>query len=194
MWSRLRSTWLEWRERARQNREMVSAVRRGDVAAVEKLLDAGVSPNLVTDRVSVLGLAVAKDHGEIVTLLLKRGARIDAPGNEHFLLCAVRGNNYEMVALGVARGLDVNRRPRWGITPLERAVALGDIAMIDQLLDLGADPAKLRFVRWFCESSTVIRHLAAHGAHVPEDVWKAVEEGHWDPLPRGDVKDDGASD
>ena len=59
--------------------DLLEAIRQSDVAAVKKLLDAGVSANAKYryDR-SALSFAADRGNLEIVTLLLDRGAAVDA--------------------------------------------------------------------------------------------------------------------
>jgi ankyrin repeat protein len=60
--------------------DLLEAIRQSDVAAVKKLLDAGVSANAKYryDR-SALSFAADRGNAEIVRLLLDRGAAVDAP-------------------------------------------------------------------------------------------------------------------
>lgn len=57
------------------------AVKSGDTLAVNKILDSGADINTI-DRVSgsLLQIAVANDHEEIVKLLFDRGFDAKAPG------------------------------------------------------------------------------------------------------------------
>src|SRR6187431_615084 len=59
--------------------DLLEAIRQSDVAAVRKLLEAGVSANAKYryDR-SALSFAADRGNVEIVTLLLDRGAAVDA--------------------------------------------------------------------------------------------------------------------
>lgn len=59
--------------------QLLEAIRQGDVAAVRKLLDGGASAN-AKYRYDRSALSFAADRGslEIVTLLLERGAAVDA--------------------------------------------------------------------------------------------------------------------
>lgn len=58
---------------------LVQAVRQGDRAAAEKLLDAGANPN-IPDAKGNLALRVATERrdAQMIQLLQRRGARLDA--------------------------------------------------------------------------------------------------------------------
>lgn len=181
VWKMLRG----WRERAREKDDLVSAIACRDPGLLESMLRAGANPNLVVDGYSLLTRAVAVDRRDLVAILLQYGARPDAAGNDALLGSAAEHGNREMIALGLKLGLDLHRRPRGGLTPLEEAVSANDLEMIDYLVEMGARSEELRWVRWFCVSSLVILRLAQRGIRVPEEYKRLAEEGQWGEYPLG---------
>ena len=123
----------------------MEAIRTGNKALVQLLLDEGGDPN-VTDSggtataISVaLGMAdVSRDDPvliEIVTLLLERGGDPNA-----VLQGAARYNMLDMARLALDRGANVNEKDDSDMTPLFYAIEEGRTEMMRLLLDRGADP------------------------------------------------------
>lgn len=138
---------------------------------IKKLLDAGTNPNSLIDNTprarmregaprivfatALMRAAFAGDI-ELVKLLLAHGAdpHIMSSDRETSLMAACGTgfiNGYhrqrtpaerlEVVQLLVGLGEDVNAADSYGITPLMVAANLGDAAVVQYLLDRGADPA-----------------------------------------------------
>lgn len=108
------------------------AARNGDISEVRELLDAGVP---VDYDYGLYGTALheaaaiwgGKDHTEIVTLLLDRGADMNGSGYDgmtplHYAVhrLPLAAGNLEFVTLLLDRGADVNARDDNGCTPLHR--------------------------------------------------------------------------
>jgi ankyrin repeat protein len=110
--------------------------------AVKALLDGGESPN-DTDifRVTPLMVAAARGLPEMVDLLLKNGAKVDATSRyggysaEHFAARFGRLGTLDRLITG---GADVNQAADWGKTPLFLAAEAGHIELVKLLLDHGA--------------------------------------------------------
>lgn len=99
----------------RESKPLVKAVDKGNIAAVGRLLDSGVSPDAVaiTDDMngdSVLMSAAAEGHLEIARLLLDRGADMNISNGwgRTVLYEAAEEGQPEMVRLLVRRGADPN--------------------------------------------------------------------------------------
>jgi uncharacterized protein len=138
---------------------------------IRKLLDAGASPNAVVNNTprarmregsprivfatALMRAAFAADL-ELVKLLLDRGAdpTIISKDGETMLSAAAglafihgyhRGKlpeeRLQVVTLFVELGNDVNQPDDYGITPLMAAANIGDIPVIQYLIDKGADLA-----------------------------------------------------
>ena len=60
------------------NDSFIRHVKSGDKVVVELFLIAGMSPNLREEDWPVLTIAASKGHGEIVKLLIAKGADVDA--------------------------------------------------------------------------------------------------------------------
>src|SRR5206468_7771676 len=103
---------------------VVEAIHKGDVASLKRLLEA--NPGLATARIS----DPKKCDGMSRTLL---HVATDWPG--HF------PNGAATIAALVAAGADVNARftGHHTETPLHWAASSGDVAVLDALLDAGAD-------------------------------------------------------
>ena len=138
---------------------------------IRKLLDAGANPNAIVNNTprarmregsprivfatALMRAAFAADL-ELVKLLLDHGAdpKIISKDGETMLSAAAglafihgyhRGKSPEerlqVVKLFVELGNDVNQADDYGITPLMAAANIGDIPMIQYLIDKGADLA-----------------------------------------------------
>jgi ankyrin repeat protein len=89
---------------------LLAAVKKGDSAAVRRLLQQGASPNTSeTDGSTALHRAVEADTRDVVRVLLEAGA-------------------------------DAKRANRYGITPLHLAAVNGNATVMRDLLNAGADP------------------------------------------------------
>ena len=136
---------------------------------IRKLLDAGANPNAIVDNTprarmregsprivfatALMRAAFAADL-ELVKLLLAHGAdpsiisrdgetMISAAAGLGFIHGYHRGKSpderLQVVKLFVERGNDVNQPDDYGITPLMAAANYGNVAIIQYLIDVGAD-------------------------------------------------------
>jgi ankyrin repeat protein len=126
-------------------KEMIQAVKRGDAALVDALLDADAT--LITardkDGSTPLHCAAWKGYPEIVELLIKRGADIHLENqNDHWggtpLHCAAHGNQKAVAELLIRAGADVNSRSFKGTTPLQETAAHKATAVARLLREHGA--------------------------------------------------------
>ncbi len=120
------------------------AVRRGDVAEVERLLAQGADVNAKGEYGSTpLHVAAEKGDVKIAEMLLAKGAtlddRVDYAGTP-LRIAAVYGN-VEVMRLLIAKGADVEaREPLGGSTPLHDAALQGQLEAATLLVETGADP------------------------------------------------------
>ena len=102
---------------------------------------AGVDVPTGNQRTTLLHTAAMDDEPEVVALLLKGGADIEARNEEGAtpLHVAAGGNKLEVVALLLDRGADVEVRSATGHTPLHFAAESNKPEVVALLLDRGAD-------------------------------------------------------
>lgn len=126
---------------------LVLAVRSGSATMVTDLLLAGASPCDCNDgdnypsSVSLLQVAAAEGHQEIVSAMLSTTANINAAdryGNTALMLAARRGHLSTATTL-LAAGVDVGIRTIDGETALHVAVSAGQVSIMEAILKHGAD-------------------------------------------------------
>lgn len=126
------------------------AVDAGDLTTVRTLLEA--HPNWLDLRDkdqrtplmrACLNRQTMRRQVEIARLLIERGADVNVIDNwMHTPLIAASvgyGPDFDLITLLVAKGADVNRAGRNGITPLHWAAQYGDLKVATHLLEHGAD-------------------------------------------------------
>ena len=119
---------------------MVTAVKNGDAAKVQSLLDKGVSPNLKTeDGKTVLMLAAYLDYPDIAKLLIDKGADVNAKDSngKTALMYAAEKGNIEMARLLLEKGADLNAADNDGTTALLFAQENNQTAMAEFLSNWG---------------------------------------------------------
>ena len=115
-----------------------AAARSNKVAALKKLLEAGVPVNSRdSDGYTALMVASADGHMEIAMLLFNFGAHIDAEpplGGMDPLSSAVAGTHENTVNLLLSMGASPNQLPRSYGTPLQLAAASGSEIITEKLI------------------------------------------------------------
>lgn len=144
---------------------VMAAARSGNAEVVEQLLARGADANARAVRgQTALMWAVAQKHPGVVTVLLAHGADIHARsdvwsqvmavsphgrpeynraiphGGETPLLFAARVGELGSARLLVASGASVNDQDAWGVSALVLAAHSGYRALVEFLLEQGADP------------------------------------------------------
>ena len=176
---------------------LVAACRRGQIDTVKRILDtSGWLVNRTRWYRPPLYFAVQGGHAHVVRYLLERGANPDHPedgwvGEKTVEIARVRGYD-EIVSLIVAASHHdgLQARDSEGNTPLHRAVALNDRALVDYLLDEGAEldarrddgfrPVHLALYRdpfWtnrYRDRHDLARHLVARGADYTASIAAAL--------------------
>jgi len=119
------------------------AVASDDVETVEALLDAGADADAIspmTGRTPLLQ-AVADGNADILALLLRRGARIDAPNRYGCtpLMLAVLNRDPAMVEWLLHAGAARDAADVEGRTPLALAEFIGDAGLLGLLSHRGDD-------------------------------------------------------
>jgi ankyrin repeat protein len=107
-----------------------------NAALTQLLLDRGADPNDGETAYHV----VETDHNDVMKVLLDSG-KMDAVNVNTMLLRETDWHDYEGVKMVLDHGADPNGIAIWGKTALHNAVlSNNDIAIVDLLLDRGADP------------------------------------------------------
>jgi ankyrin repeat protein len=120
----------------------LSAVRRGDVEEVARLLDA--KPHLVEARnhrtydQTPLIMAVVRGHVDLVRLLLERGADVNDVGGygRTALHRAAEEGHEEVVSILLDCGADPSKKDIYGCTPLMAASCNGHLGVARRLLQV----------------------------------------------------------
>jgi ankyrin repeat protein len=110
----------------------------GHARLVERLLDAGASPDAISRNAlanTPLHAAVAGGHAEVSLLLIERGANVTVPdaGGHTPLHVAAEGGNVPVVKALLERGADPHLPDKEDKTPLSRAAARGHAAVVDAI-------------------------------------------------------------
>jgi len=140
--------------------ELALAVNLGDIKLVQQLLDLGADINPPPARqggMSALAAAAQLNppNFEIVQLLLKKGAHVNAPVSPVAwstpLMAATLKGHFQIARVLLKAGADPNRSssPRYrssslhyggSLYPLEAAIVFGRLDIAHMLLEAGADP------------------------------------------------------
>ena len=119
------------------------ATKEGNIVFVRRGLSKGADVNAVdSDGFTVLHLAVANNHKNIVELLVAKGADINAKDDDGFTplhWTAIKGHK-EIVELLIDNGANVNPKgDEFGMTPLHKAASKGHREITELLIANGAD-------------------------------------------------------
>jgi ankyrin repeat protein len=123
--------------------ELLGASRRGDLAEVTALVEAGEDlDQLDSNGNGPAYCAAFNGHADVVELLLASGVEVDHANvsGETALHWASRHSDLPVVAALVDAGADVNVTTDRGHTPVLWATLEGEGQVVDLLLEAGADP------------------------------------------------------
>ncbi len=160
------------------------AIKKGDIEKIRSCIEN--KPDLVHAKIvdddTVLHLAVGIGGRNIVELLIKKGANVNAVNSykQTPLHYAFYKKSKEMAALLLDNGAHINCRNVWGNTPFYRAVRSGYMEGIQFLIQRGADinlpsasgksPLHAAVGR---ADVTIVDLLLKHGADInSRDTWK----------------------
>ena len=129
-----------------------AACYHGDIDMVQFLIDKGARVNVVAgDGGTPLYWAARSDNsGELVKLLINSGAKLDVknkaeitPFNNAIFRAIQKGDNFEVLEIFLARGINVDSAPKEGAaagyTPLMGAVINNKMELSQFLIDRGAN-------------------------------------------------------
>lgn len=139
-------------QQGRRNAGLVTAVRVGDMKAAEAALDDGADVN-ARDADGITPLMHAahgnlpeianpgpSDHPEVVGLLIKRGADVNARTDTGFmaLFWPARYGHAGVAKVLIAHGADVNAKDKDGMTALKWASTNQQAKVVELLKEAGA--------------------------------------------------------
>lgn len=132
----------ERRQRGVLDEALYEAAESGDVAAIERLLNAGANVNCALDGDgSPLIGAARSGHLAAVRLLLDRGAdpNLAVPGDGNPLIMAAREGHEAVVALLLDRGASIDQVVPEDENALIQASGGGHLGVVKLLVERGAD-------------------------------------------------------
>lgn len=95
------------------------------------------------DGFTILGLSCFFGHLSLASLLMKKAANPNIPSNNPYKVAPIHSacaiSNFDIVALLINHGADVNAKQMQGVTPLHSAAHNGQPKIIKLLIDNGAD-------------------------------------------------------
>jgi ankyrin repeat protein len=124
--------------------ELESAIVRGDILAVRRLVEEGADPDtpIVSGEHKATPLIKASGAGkrDIVRYLISKGAKVNAPttDGDTALMEAVKGGYDDVVTLLLAAGADVKARDARGNSAFSLAMFGAQLELADVLLAHGA--------------------------------------------------------
>lgn len=124
------------------DRALFDAAEKGNIADIDKLLNAGANVNCALDGDgSPLIAAARKGHRAAVDLLLGHGAdpNMPVPGDGNPLVMAAREGQVEIVTVLLDRGADINQVVPGDENPLIQASGEGHLEVVKLLVARGAD-------------------------------------------------------
>ena len=128
-------------ENASTGDELLQAARDGDLAEVERLLEAGADVNLQGDYGgTALMAAAARGYTEMAELLISAGADVNLQSDYGWtaLMVASKYGYTEIVEMLINAGADVNAQNDWGNTALMNAADGGHAEIVEMLKNAGA--------------------------------------------------------
>ncbi len=157
---------------------LVRQAEAGDVAALRRLLDAGV-PVDTRDarRRTALLAATHANHIDVARLLIERGADVNAKDemqDSPFLFAGAEGR-LEILRLTLGAGADLKSTNRYGGTALIPAAHHGHVETVRELLKTGVDIDHVNRLGWTALLEAII--LGDGGAAHTEIVRLLVAQG-----------------
>ncbi len=127
----------------RQDAALLRAVRMGDAALAEQLIEQGAWARATgPDGLPALHVAVSLGHGDIALLLLAWGADVNAKDNDgRTALHHAEGHRhyFELADMLISSGAPLSAVDGRGLTPLHQAARRGGERVVSRMLSGGAD-------------------------------------------------------
>lgn len=124
---------------AKVDESLQAAVRSDDIAAAKAALAKHANPNaLASDNSLPLAWAVDRQNPEMVALLLKAGAKVNAVSDVEPLLLACESGNDAIVAQLLKAGANVNKPAADGVTAFHLCAARASAANLGSMIASGA--------------------------------------------------------
>ncbi|RGP77704.1 ankyrin repeat domain-containing 52 [Fusarium longipes] len=115
----------------------------GNLEAMDLLMAAGssISSIISSHGETLLNNALARDHTQIISLLMDKGVSLTTPDKDGFqaLIYAAAYGHSKLIELFVQRGASTSVTDKHGLTPLHHACRYGHIDIVKILLDSGSD-------------------------------------------------------
>ena len=151
---------------------LLAAIRDGETERIRKILSRGVSLDFTYEGFPPLHFAASNGFPEVVRLLIREGAEIDARdkfGNVALHYAVLKGHS-EVVKVLADHYADLNVRDNGGNTALQTAEKRGDITVRNILLRAGAKTTE------DFEKTTKNKAIAKAEAKTTEDFWEGAEK------------------
>ena len=132
-------------QQAKKEKSLIEAVEKDDVEQLNLFILGGADVNNVKDPngMTLLHLAIRYGHADIATLLINKGADVNAMDEHTYtktpLHWAAMKGHTAVAELLIARGADVNAHGTYGHTPMQYAAGRGHLDVVELLLSKGAD-------------------------------------------------------
>ncbi|MGK5595565.1 MAG: ankyrin repeat domain-containing protein [Parachlamydiaceae bacterium] len=136
------STSDQFTDQASADFALMIAIRRQDAQAAQFFLSHGANPDFTFgNKISMVSLSINRKAPEITKLLLEAGADIrqtSVSGHSLFEQILRTPDNVELLKCLIEYGFDVNQPVRDGLTALHVAAELGNLQMVELLIEHGA--------------------------------------------------------
>ncbi len=162
------------------NSELASAAERGDLSAVERLLEEGASvENRDDSGRTALVAAAYENHLEVARKLIEAGADVnvkdDTEQSAYLISTSEVGNDPRLLRLTLRNGADVESLDSYNGTGLIRASERGYAEIVKELLKTDIDVDHVNNLEWTALLEAII--LGDGGSQHTEVVRLLVDSG-----------------